>query len=238
MTLPILYSFRRCPYAMRARLALAYAGQQCELREVVLRDKPPELLQASPKGTVPVIVLPDGRVLEESYDIVKWALGQNDPRSWSRVFPETDELVAQNDGPFKAALDKYKYASRHPEQPPGSYRREGEKFLAQLEKKLSENQTRAGQAYLLGSEQTVADIVIFPFIRQFAFVDEVWFFSSPYKALQNWLQWHLDSPLFAAVMHKYPQWQPGANPVIFPSPSIPGQNPNQNSGQNSGQSSS
>ncbi len=114
---PILYSFRRCPYAMRARMAIAASGQTCALREVVLRNKPPEMIAVSPKGTVPVLVLPDERVIEESLEIMHWALGRNDPQGWLAPLNDDrdalDAMIAENDGPFKDALDRYKYPTRY-----------------------------------------------------------------------------------------------------------------------------
>ncbi len=207
---PILYSFRRCPYAMRARLGLLYAGQTCELREVVLRDKPAEMIALSPKGTVPVLHLTDGAVIDQSYDIVKWAISQNDPQDWRDDFARADELVRDNDGSFKAALDKYKYASRFPDQPPESYRAQGEIFLKKLDLMLRD------QPFLLGERQTVADIALFPFIRQFAHVDREWFFSTPYARLQQWLQHHINSKNFKTIMKKYPQWRRGNGRIFFP----------------------
>lgn len=209
-TLPILYSFRRCPYAMRARLGLTYAGIRCELREVVLRDKPSQMIALSPKATVPVLILPDGRVIDESYDIIKWAIAQNDPEDWQKLIPQTDELVAENDGPFKSALDSYKYASRFPEYPPEHYRTQGEIFLGKLDRILQNS------AFLLSNNKTIADIAIVPFVRQFAHVDKTWFFEAPYPGLQRWMTAQLDSESYKSVMKKYPQWQTGNEPIYFP----------------------
>ena len=195
---------------MRARLALAYGGITCELREVVLRDKPEELLAISPKGTVPVLQLPDGHILEESFDILKWALSQNDPDNWLDGMEITEKLVRENDGPFKQALDKYKYSSRHPEEPQTAHRARGELFLEKLDSRLRRHR------FLLGDRPAAADIAIFPFIRQFAFVDKDWFDQSPYEALQKWLDYHLQSGLFLSVMTKYTQWRPDQEPVLFP----------------------
>ncbi|WP_417623328.1 glutathione S-transferase [Paremcibacter congregatus] len=208
--LPHLYSFRRCPYAMRARLGLTYAGVSCELREVVLRDKPREMIALSPKATVPVLQLPDGRVIDESYDIILWALEQNDPDDWRAFLPATEPLRQKNDGCFKAALDKYKYASRFPEQPAEEYRADGMLFLQELEDRLSHFR------FLLADRQTVADISLFPFVRQFAHVDRDWFFAQPLPHLQRWLTYHLDSDMFKGIMKKYPQWHPDDTPVLFP----------------------
>lgn len=196
MTRPILYSYRRCPYAMRARMALRYAGTSVETREVVLGDKPRHMLAVSPKGTVPVLVLPDGKVIDESLDIMAWALAQQDPDGWltdNRLF---QELITENDGSFKRALDQYKYATRFPEQSAEVYRQQGERFLTRLEALLSEH------AYLLSEKLTQADVAIFPFIRQFSMVDTDWFAEAPYPHLRQWLAGLLDSELFNAVMQK------------------------------------
>lgn len=196
MTRPILYSYRRCPYAMRARMALRYGGISVETREVVLGDKPRHMLAVSPKGTVPVLVLPDGKVIDESLDIMAWALAQQDPDGWltdNRLF---QELITENDGSFKRALDQYKYATRFPEQSAEVYRQQGERFLARLEALLSEH------AYLLSEKLTQADVAIFPFIRQFSMVDTDWFAETPYPHLRQWLAGLLASELFNAVMQK------------------------------------
>ena len=209
-TLPILYSFRRCPYAMRARLSLTYAGTICELREVVLRDKPAQMIALSPKATVPVLQLPDGQVIDESYDIIKWSLTQNDPDGWQQFIPQADVLVDENDGPFKSALDKYKYASRFPEHRPEHYRDQGEVFLKKLDRILQVS------PFLLSNRQTIADIAILPFIRQFAHVDKAWFLGTPYPGLQRWMAAQLDSENYKTVMKKYPQWLIGDKPIYFP----------------------
>jgi len=206
--LPVLYSFRRCPYAMRARLALSYGEICCEIREILLRDKPEEMLALSPKATVPVLQLIDGTVLDESFDIMLWALSQHDPDHWLEKSDQALPLIKENDGPFKAALDRYKYSSRHPEQPAEEYRAEGEKFLKQLDERLNNH------AFLLGERMGLADMAIFPFIRQFAGVDRSWFEASPYDNLKNWLNHHLNSALFQEIMHKHMPWKPG-DPVKF-----------------------
>lgn len=201
--LPILYSFRRCPYAIRARMALHYSGIQVELREVLLKDKPPSMLAASSKGTVPVLIFPDGRVLDESLDVMRWALEQNDSDHWwlKEFEAEMNELIQWNDGEFKQHLDHYKYFERYPEHSMEFYRAQAEEFLIALEQRLSVGK------YLLGKNISLADIAIFPFIRQFAFADKGWFDSSPYPKLQNWLAGLLESNLFLSVMEKYPVWQ-------------------------------
>ena len=183
-------------------MALNYAGITVELREVLLTDKPHSMLLASAKGTVPVLVLPDGRVIDESVDLMRWALLQGDPEHWWRHALEagTSRLVEENDYVFKKHLDRYKYADRHPQQPQSFYRAEAEIFLRQLEQKLV--LTR----YLLDDRLTFSDVAVFPFVRQFAFVDKAWFDSAPYPKLNAWLQSFLDSDLFISVMTKYPRW--------------------------------
>lgn len=207
--LPILYSFRRCPYAMRARLALAYAGIGVELREIILKNKPPELLAISPKATVPVLQLPDGQVLEESLDIMHWALAQHDPDHWLQYPEPAQALIAWNDGAFKHQLDRYKYANRFPQYPASHYRQQGALFLAALESRLM------GQSYLCGNHCSLADVAIVPFIRQFAAVDDGWFRLSGYDAVQAWLTKLLASALFARIMRKYLEWHSGSEVVLL-----------------------
>ena len=213
--LPVLYSFRRCPYAIRARMTLCYSGVQVELREVVLRDMPRELLACSPKATVPVLVLPDGGVLEESRDIMEWALAQHDPDHWcpqpgSPEAAAARDLIAVNDLEFKPRLDRYKYAERYPQHTRAWYRSQGECFLDELEQRLKQRD------WLLGDHISIADVAIFPFIRQFALVDRAWFDASPRLSLRHWLDGLLQADLFAAVMHKYPPWRSGDPFSLFP----------------------
>lgn len=207
MSLPILYSFRRCPYAMRARAALIASGIAVELREVVLRDKPAAMLAASPKGSVPVLVLPDGQVIDESWDIMLWALRQHDAPDWlgvgERHMQTALPLVLENDTSFKRALDRYKYPERSPEHPQDFYRAQGEEFLQRLESHLSIT------PYLLGEKMSIADAALLPFVRQFASVDSHWFSTAPYPALRASLEKFTSSELFAKVMQKFPVWQPG-----------------------------
>jgi glutathione S-transferase len=215
MKLPILYSFRRCPYAMRARMALTIANIECELREVVLRDKPLSMLEISPKGTVPVLLLPDGSVLEESLDIIHWAMERSDMRRWSWPLqdPETRApayaLIDENDGPFKFALDRYKYADRYPEQDASVYRSLAEIFLDKLELRL------AHSAYLFGNQPSLVDISIFPFVRQFARVDLEWFEASSFQGLQRWLEALEAGPLFSSIMRKHEAWHAGDSVTYF-----------------------
>lgn len=195
--LALLYSYRRCPYAMRARMALSYAGIAYQLHDISLKDKPAGLLAVSPKGTVPVLVLPDGRVLEQSLDIMHWALQQHDPSRWLDIDRDNSQaLISENDGAFKQALDKYKYASRFPEQSAASYRSQAEVFLCKLEQALQE------WPFLSGAHLSLTDVAIFPFIRQFAAVDADWFAQATYPKLQAWLQARLESSLFLGVMSK------------------------------------
>lgn len=199
MRLPVLYSFRRCPYAIRARLALLSAGTAYELHEVALRSKPPALLALSPKGTVPVLHLTDGRVLEQSLDIMLWALGQHDPQAWLTQFPldEMLALVQLNDERFKPLLDRYKYPDRHPAAPAQAYRQEAiDTMLAGL------NEGLGLRPYLLGRQPCLADMAILPFVRQFAQVDRNWWDHNELPALRSWLSTLLQTPLFEAVMAK------------------------------------
>jgi len=201
MALPILYSYRRCPYAMRARMALWAADIQLEVREVSLREKPAHLLQISPKGTVPVLQLTEGTVLEQSLDIMLWALAQRDPQGWLNADRDTIvRLIAINDGDFKKALDRYKYPERYPEQPQVFYRQQGEQFLQLLEAALQQHR------FVLGDSASMADVAIFPFIRQFAAVDAGWFAGSAYPQLRAWLNGWLESALFAQIMQKFPTY--------------------------------
>ena len=198
--LPILYSFRRCPYAIRARLALAVSGQAYVLHEVLLRDKPAALLRTSPKGTVPVLVLPDGRVLEQSLDIMLWALQRHDPQQWlgpgSAAPIDMLALVAQCDGPFKQALDRCKYPQRYPESDPTQAWAAASDWLLTLEARL------AHTPYLFGPQAALADVAIFPFVRQFAAINPTWWRTQPWPHLQAWLQQWLDSALLIDTLRK------------------------------------
>jgi glutathione S-transferase len=196
----MLYSFRRCPYAMRARMALHYAGCAVQIEEVSLKNKPAQMLERSPKGTVPVLVEGD-LVLEQSLDIMHWALAQNDPDNWLLIKDgerrrEIQALIEENDQVFKANLDQYKYHVRHPEHSQQYYRALGEVFLSKLEARLQHRD------FLITGHLTLADVALAPFIRQFSAVDPHWFASSPYPALRGWLQRFVESALFRAVMAK------------------------------------
>ncbi len=196
MSEALLYSFRRCPYAMRARLALRYSGVAVRIVEVSLKAKPQEMLTLSPKGTVPVLSV-DGQVIDESLAIMQWALAQHDPDDWLLGGdPAVLALIAENDGGFKNSLNRYKYAERYPEYPMEHYRAEGAVFLHTLEGLLAE------RAYLLAEHLSLADMALAPFVRQFAHVDRDWFARAPYPRLQQWLDEFLQSPLFIGVMAK------------------------------------
>lgn len=208
-----LYSFRRCPYAMRARLGLLFSGLQVELREIILKNKPAQMLAISPKGTVPVLQLLDGTVIEESREIMVWAFEQQDPRELldANILHQAKALIDQNDNEFKHWLDRYKYADRHFEMTQLEYRQQGEVFLQVLEALLAKNK------YLLGGDISIADIGIMPFVRQFAHVDRDVFYSLPYPNLQRWLQHWLEHRLFLQAMIKFQPWQEGDEVVVFPS---------------------
>ncbi|MDF1588341.1 MAG: glutathione S-transferase [Gammaproteobacteria bacterium] len=211
----ILYSFRRCPYAMRARLAIANSGIQLELREIELKNKPQQLIELSPKATVPVLLTTDNTVIDQSLDIMKWTLNQRDPDHWYHDLTESQQqhsqqLIAQNDGEFKYYLDRYKYADRYPEHTQDYYCRQAEKTLSNLEQQLEKN------GYLICDRITYVDMAILPFIRQFAFADKTWFDQSPYPLLQAWLNDFIESELFNSIMTKYPAWQLGDDITQFP----------------------
>lgn len=199
---------------MRARLAIAVSGVRCELREVMLRAKPSALLQASPKGTVPVLVDAGGIVVDQSLDIMLWALRRHDPELWlvpeQRDLPTMLDLVAECDGPFKHRLDRYKYPQRYGEATGESWRDAASDWLQSLETRLKSD------AYLFGARPALADMAIAPFIRQFAHVDTDWFARQPWPRLYEWLESWKQSALFASVMGKYPAWQEGSPGEAFP----------------------
>jgi glutathione S-transferase len=218
--LPILYSFRRCPYAIRARLAIEASGLLVQLREVDLKVKPPELLAASPKGTVPVLVLNDGTVLEESLDVMAWALAQHDPFGWGRLGSDPLEvaerqriaaLIATNDERLKPHIDRYKYGDRHPGTDPLQHREEAMAILRDWNGLLE-----AG-GWLLGERTSLADIAVLPFVRQFRLADPGWFDALDDVApLQAWLGRFLTSPGMATSMTTQSPWQPGDLHRLYP----------------------
>jgi len=199
---------------MRARMALWSAGISVILREVKLADKPQALLEISPKATVPVLISADGPLLEESIDIMRWALGKNDPEGW--LTGDDHELIEQNDGPFKHHLDRYKYPTRYPDETDGDeaafrveHRAAGHEILRDLDARLK------GRAQLKGDTRTLADIALFPFIRQFANTDRAWFDAQDLPNLQRWLSGHLESDLFKSIMPKFTPWRAGDERIMF-----------------------
>jgi glutathione S-transferase len=204
VSLPILYSFRRCPYAIRARLALLHSHSKVELREVVLRDRPLSLLEYSPKGTVPVLVLPNGEILEESMDIMLWCIGED------MLIGDWQELVELNDNEFKGNLDRYKYPDRFDDVTSMEFHRN--KCLEILN---SFNQRLDG-GFLMGNGLSIADLVLVPFIRQFANTDRGWFEQQDIPNVKKWMDGILQSELFISSMIKYDQWHEGDELTHFP----------------------
>lgn len=213
----ILWSFRRCPYAMRARLAIAASGIGVQLREILLRDKPAAFIAASPKATVPVLVADDGQVLEESRDIMFWALGQHDPDNWLACWHEdkagVEAFLDELDGSFKTHLDRYKYDSRYEGEDAIQHRTAGAVFLAQIDGRL------AAQPAISGPAAGLMDYASLPFVRQFRIADPAWFDQQDWPYLHKWLQDFLAADRFAAIMTKYAPWQDGEAGVPFPSKS-------------------
>ena len=206
--LPVLYSFRRCPYAMRARMALGVAGIVCELREVLLRDKPAEMLALSQKGTVPVLHLPNGQVIDESLDVMHWALAQHDPLGWLDA-PDLQSWVTLFDETFKHHLDRYKYASRYDGADAKTHRSAARDVLVELEPHLEEG-------WIGGVQPSFADIATLPFVRQYRIADPIWFDNRlGLPNVQKWLTTFLDLPVFTGVMEKYDRWQSGGAGIIF-----------------------
>ncbi len=212
---PVLYSFRRCPYAMRARMALGVSGQRCALREVVLKDKPAEMIAISPKATVPVLQLPTGEVMEESLEIMLWALNRHDPEDW--LTPGRGELdnmlalIETIETDFKPHLDRYKYATRHDGGADSLHHRtQASSVLVSLNDRLR------ARAQLFGAKPALADFAIFPFVRQFANTDPGWFQAQPWPALIIWLDGHVTSERFRSMMKKFAQWRTGDKEPVFP----------------------
>jgi len=206
----IFYSFRRCPYAMRARMALVLNQMSVEIREIILKHKPPSMLEFSPKGTVPVLIINNELVIDESREIMDYSISHSLCPVLTNPCQEQLALINTNDTTFKAHLDHYKYADRFLEFTQQEHRNKGEVFLHVLEHKLEE------QPYLFGQNLSYADIAIFPFIRQFAHVDKTWFEQANYPNLQRWLTHFLTSAAFDTVMNKLPPWQESDNVVHFP----------------------
>ena len=214
MSLPILYSLRQCPYAMRARIGLLQAKQPVMLRDIVMKNIPKEMLIASPKGEVPVLVFEDSSVIDESLDIMIWALKQSDPNNLlfnhqPNTFQNMLDLINRNDTEFVDALKKYKAASRYHDNAEISYRQDCEPFIADLEQCLTKHD------YFFGATPSLADYAILPFIRQFSRVDRKWYLQAPYPNLQRWLERHYQNPLFSKAMKKYPQWLDTKKSILF-----------------------
>ena len=209
----IFWSFRRCPYAMRARLAVKSSGIEVHLREILLRDKPDEFLQASQKGTVPVLEVGDGQVIDESLDVMFWALSQSDPEGWLDIYHTDKAAVEQHlsslDTDFKFHLDRYKYATRYDDVDEKIHRQEAVIFLESWNEKLT-NQTA-----LSGSTNGILDYATLPFVRQFRIADMEWFDAQDWPALHNWLQTFLNSERFASVMTKYAPWKDTGEEHLF-----------------------
>ena len=211
--IPILWSFRRCPYAMRARLAIKASGVKVRLREILLRDKPEPFLAASAKGTVPVLALPDGQVIDESLDVMFWALGASDPQGWLAVQTRDKDHVAAHltrlDEGFKHHLDRYKYATRYDDIDESEHRAKGAAFLVEW------NDVLASQKALSGEALGLLDYATLPFVRQFRIASPDWFDAQDWPHLHNWLQSFLNSDEFAAVMSKYKPWKETGEEIAF-----------------------
>ena len=204
---PRLYSFRRCPWAIRARMALAHTQISVELREILLSERPDELYAISSKGTVPVLELEDGQVIDESFDIIMWALNQTNT-DWMEINPDQQlKMIHANDHEFKPWLDKYKYHQRHPEHTKEYYQDQCDAFLSNY------NEILKMQPYLIGEKIQLLDVAVFPFVRQFAFVD-LQYFETKYFNLNQWVLARKDSGLFNSIMDKYIQWEPDHDPMI------------------------
>lgn len=218
MTLPVLYSLRNCPYAMRARIAIYNSQQAVIMRDIVLSNKPVEFISASPKATVPTLVLPNNHVIDESLDVMLWALQQSDPKQLLRLAPQHAansqqhsmlELIHTFDSEFKPCLEAYKCAKRYHESNKYECRQACEVYIQRLENALSKHR------FILDDNESMADIAIMPFIRQFAKVERKWYIQAPYPHLKRWLVQYLQSAMFTKVMAKYPLWTPAQDPIVF-----------------------
>ncbi len=209
MTLPILYSLRHCPFAMRARLAIFKSKKAVELRDVKLTDKPVAMLNASPKGTVPILVVAPAQVIDESLDVMLWSLGKSDPDNLLCNLPDLLAFINVYDSEFKPCIERYKAAKRYHEPNVNDCREACEVHIQDLEKRLSEH------AYIFGERESLADIAILPFIRQFAKVERQWYVQSSYVNVKRWLNAYLQSRMFNKVMAQYSVWEEGSEVVIF-----------------------
>jgi glutathione S-transferase len=218
LPLPVLYSLRNCPYAMRARIAIYYAKQKVALRDLVLTDKPDEMLAVSPKGTVPVLVigneLEQPQVIDESLEVMLWALHESDPdnllhHETAHILSEMLSLISQFDNEFKTCFDKYQCAKRYHEDSLESDRQACEKYITNLEQRLQVND------FLMSDKASLADIALLPFIRKFSKVERQWYLQSPYPKLREWLNRYLQSRMFSKVMTQHPLWQENKEVIIF-----------------------
>jgi glutathione S-transferase len=218
LPLPVLYSLRNCPYAMRARVAIYYAKQKVALRDLLLSNKPDEMLEVSPKGTVPVLVteLETGQtvVIDESLDVMLWALNETDPDNLlhsetPHLLSEMLSLISQFDNEFKTCFDKYQCAKRYHEDSLVSDREACEKYIADLEQRLQLND------FLMSNKASLADIALLPFIRKFSKVERQWYLQSPYPKLRAWLNRYLQSRMFSKVMTQYPLWLESREVTVF-----------------------
>jgi glutathione S-transferase len=214
MSVPILYSLQHCPFAMRARMALLMAKQEVLLRAVVTKDKPREMLKISPKGTVPILILGDGTIIDESLNIMTWALKQNDPKdllfqNQPEIYPKMLSLISVCDNEFRISLSAYKYGSRYHQPNEVELRRACELFIKQTEVLLQNND------YIFGNKLSLADLAILPNIRQFVNVDKKWFRHANYPCLTKWLENLMQSPLFTKAMRKYPLWNENHEEFLF-----------------------
>ena len=211
---PTLYSFRRCPYAMRARLALRLCKIECIIREISLKAKNSEFLQVSPKGTVPVLVLPNGKVLEESLDIINWSLEQNDPNNL-KVNDEVtkkinDKYIQLFDKDFKFHLDRYKYSSRYNISNSEIHRNKARNILTEINTMLE------GKDYIGGQCMSLLDISILPFVRQYRIADINWFDNHlGLRNINNWVNIFLNTEILASIMTKYKVWEKEDPPILF-----------------------
>lgn len=212
MTLPVLYSLRNCPYAMRARLAIYKSKQPIELRDVVLTNKPKAMISASPKGTVPILVLTTAQVIDESLDVMLWALNESDPDDLlhgENSLTDILNLIHQFDDEFKTCLEQYKCAKRYHESNLSECRQACEVYLKDLEQRLTDHD------YIIDENESLADIALLPFIRQFAKIERQWYLQSPYPNVKRWLNRYLQSTMFTKVMAKYPLWSENSEMIVF-----------------------
>ncbi|MFK5912854.1 MAG: glutathione S-transferase [Woeseiaceae bacterium] len=214
MPLPILYSLRQCPYAMRARMGIFLSRQPVMLRDIIMTNIPDDMVIASAKAEVPVLVLPDSSVIDQSLDVMIWALKNSDPddlllSNQSNAFEDMLDFIYRSDNEFVDNLKKYKAASRYHDETEIHCREQCEVFISELELRLTKHD------YLMGNSASLADYAILPFIRQFSRVDRKWYLQAPYLKLQLWLDKHYQNPMFSKVMKKYPQWLESKEDVLF-----------------------